>query len=590
MRIAFNPARELEQLVRRVASGTPGLGGEFNPEIKPADPRNGDYQANGVLAHAKAAKANPRALAVALLDALKADAEFDAAHISAEIAGPGFINFKLTPAYYAAWLEKYGDESALRTGAAEFYHGKRIVADYPSANTAKQMHVGHLRPLVIGEAVARLIAFCGANLTRDNHIGDWGTNFGTLILAIKRTGYKLDPANDNALQELDDLYKLGSGWLKSNPADADESRAELVKLQNEDPDNFAMWEKIVAVSNAACERIYARFGVKPDVTLGESFYRDKVGLVYDELIKCGLAEISEGALVVWHDEVPRWNRDGGTPFIIRKKDGASNYASTDLATMLYRVEHFGAEECVIFTDSRQQEHFQQLFLTTKKWFEKTGRKLPVMRHVYWGTILGEDGRAIKTKSGESLRLQVLLDEAEERAFAIVSEKSLHLPEEERRAIARTVGISAIRYADLVQNRTIDYTFSWEKLLAFEGNTAPYMLYAVARIRSIFRKLDIQPGEGETGATAPETPQELSLARKLVNFSGAVDAACADLLPHILCTYLYELAGEFSSFYAADKVAVDDPAVRARRLRLCARTCATLEAGLRLLGITPLERM
>lgn len=590
MRIAFNPARELDGLVRRVASATPGFGGEFHPEIKPADPRHGDYQANGVLPFAKAAKANPRALATALLDALKASPEFDAAHISAEIAGPGFINFKLTPAYYAAWLAKYGDESSLRAGAAELYHGKKVVIDYPSPNTAKQMHVGHLRPMVVGEAVARLLAFCGADLVRDNHIGDWGTNFGTLILAIKRTGYTLDPANDNALEELEGLYKTGSAWIKADPADGDASRAELVKLQNGDPENLALWEKIVAVSNAACERVYARLGVKPDVTLGESFYRDKVDRVYAELTDIGLAEMSEGALVVWHDEVPRWNRDGGTPFLIRKKDGASNYASTDLATILYRKEHFKADECVIVTDGRQQEHFAQLFATAKKWFDKKGYELPSLRHVWFGTILGEDGKAIKTKSGDPIRLKQLLDEAEERAFAIVTAKNPDVPESERRAIARTVGIAAIRYADLVQNRTLDYTFSWDKLLAFEGNTAPYLLYAVARIRSIFRKLDLAPGAGENGASAPETPQEISLARKLVNFSGAVDAACAELLPHILCTYLYELAGEFSSFYAADKVAVDDPAVRARRLRLCARTLATLEAGLRLLGIEPLERM
>lgn len=590
MRIAFNPARELETLVRAVAASTPGFGGEFNPEIRPADPRFGDYQANGILPHAKAAKANPRALATALLDALKAAPAFDAAHITAEIAGPGFINFKLTPAYYDAWLARFGDDASLRAGAAALYHGKKVVIDYPSPNTAKQMHVGHLRPMVVGEAVARLLAFCGADLVRDNHIGDWGTNFGTLILAIKRTGYALDPANDNALEELENLYKTGSGWIKADPADGDASRAELVKLQNGDAENLALWEKIVAVSNAACERQYARLGVKPDVTLGESFYRDKVDRVYAELTDTGLAETSEGALVVWHDEEPRWKRDGGTPFIIRKRDGASNYASTDLATILYRVEHFRADECVYVTDGRQQEHFAQLFLTADKWFKKTGRTLPSLRHVWFGTILGEDGKAIKTKSGDPIRLKQLLDEAEERAFAIVSEKNPDAPEAERRAIARTVGVAAIRYADLVQNRTLDYTFSWDKLLAFEGNTAPYLLYAVARIRSIFRKAGLALGAGETGATPPETPQEISLARKLVNFAGAVDTACVELRPHHLCTYLYELAGEFSSFYAADKVSVDDPAVRARRLRLCARTCATLESGLRLLGIEPLERM
>ena len=590
MRIAFNPARELDRVVRAVAASTPGFGGEFNPEVRPADPRFGDYQVNGVLPHAKLAKANPRALAVALLDALKASPEFDPAHISAEIAGPGFINFKLTAAYYAGWLARFGDEASLRSGAAALYHGKSVIIDYPSPNTAKQMHVGHLRPMVVGEAVARLLEFCGAKLTRDNHIGDWGTNFGTIILAIKRTGYTLDAANENALEELEGLYKTGSSWIKANPADGDASRAELVKLQSGDPENLALWEKIVAVSNAACERQYARLGVKPDVTLGESFYRDKVDRVYSELTDAGLAEMSGGALVVWHDEEPRWKRDGGTPFIIRKRDGASNYASTDLATILYRVEHFGADECVYVTDGRQQEHFAQLFLTADKWFKKTGRTLPSLRHVWFGTILGEDGKAIKTKSGDPIRLKQLLDEAEERAFAIVSEKSGDLPEAERRAIARTVGVASIRYADLVQNRTLDYTFSWEKLLAFEGNTAPYLLYAVVRTRSIFRKLGLELGQGEEGATAPETPHELSLSRKLVNFSGAVDLACSELRPHHLCTYLYELAGEFSSFITADRVIHDDPAVRARRLRLCARTCATLESGLRLLGIDPLERM
>jgi arginyl-tRNA synthetase len=311
--------------------------------------------------------------------------------------------------------------------------------------------------------------------------------------------------------------------------------------------------------------------------------------VYNELTKLGLAEESQGALVVFHPEHPRFKTQ---PFIIRKSDGASNYASTDLATMLYRVEHFKADAIVVLTDTRQSDHFEQLWLTTQKWFAKTGRKLPRFEHVTFGSILGEDGKAIKTRSGDPIKLKDLLAEAEARAFAIVTEKSPELPETERRDIANAVGVGAVRYADLVQNRSSDYVFAWDKILSFDGNTAPYLLYAVARIRSIFRKQNIEPKDAASGAgaTPPETPGELALARKLASFASALKLTTTTLRPHFLCIYLYELAGEFSSFYTADKVLVDDPAVRARRLLLCARTLLVLETGLRLLGLRPLSRM
>jgi arginyl-tRNA synthetase len=347
------------------------------------------------------------------------------------------------------------------------------------------------------------------------------------------------------------------------------------------------------VSNAACQRSYDQFGLRSDLVLGESFYRDKVDQVYRELAEAGLAEASDGALVVWHDEVPRYSRHAETklPFIVRKKDGSSNYASTDLATVLYRAEVLGAEEIVYVTDGRQQDHFQQLFLTAEKWFKATGRRLPRLRHVWFGTILGEDGKAIKTKSGDPVRLQSLIDEATAKALEKVNEKSGDIPAAERRdVIAPRLGVAALRYADLVSNRTMDYRFSWDKMLAFEGNTAPYLLYQAVRVRSVFRNAGLAVGQGEAGATPPETPGEIALARRLLGFTAALDEACDDLRPHILCTYLHELAGAYSSFYADNKVLVDDPAVRARRLALCARTSALLESGLRLLGIEPLERM
>jgi len=592
MSVWFNPAREIEALLRQAAEAVPTLGKGFNPELKPSDPRHADFQANGVLAAAKAAKANPRALATSLVEALRQQAGWDETLVQVEVAGPGFINFKLTPAALGAWLREYRDESKWRAGAARLMGGQKVIIDYPSPNTAKQMHVGHLRPIVIGEAVARLIAFCGADLIRDNHIGDWGTNFGILILAIRRAKFVLDPQSPEALEDLERLYKEGSAATKADPVLLEAARAELAKLQSGDPENLALWEQIVAVSNAACQRIYDQFGLKTDYILGESFYRDKVEQVYTELQQCGLAEESEGALVVWHDEEPRFSRQAETklPFIVRKKDGSSNYASTDLATLLYRTQYFKATEIVYVTDGRQQDHFQQLFLTGKKWFQATQRTLPRLRHVWFGTILGSDGKAIKTKSGDPVRLQALIDEATQRAFESVTNKSPDLPEAERQHIAKTIGVAALRYADLSSNRTMDYSFSWEKLLSFEGNTAPYLLYANVRVRSIFRKLNLAVGQGETGASDPTTPTEIALARKLLAFTAALDQALEELRPHHLCTYLHELASAYGAFYAADNVIVDEPDVQARRLMLCARTSAIMETGLRLLGIEPLERM
>lgn len=586
MEIWFHPAKAIAALTKNAAQAA-GFDADFDPVIRPADPKFGDFQANGALQYAKARRENPRAAGEKLLAAIQSSPEFDKQLVETSIAGPGFVNFKLTKKFLGKWLAKYSGEAELRAAAKQFYGGRKTVIDYPSPNTAKQMHVGHLRPMVIGEAVKRLLKFCGADIVTDNHIGDWGTNFGILIYGIKTSGYKLDPENENSLEELEQMYKRGSALAKADPAAADAARAELVKLQNGDPENVALWNKINEVSSASFARMYKRMGLTIDYTLGESFYRDKVGRIYKELTECGIAEENQGALVVFLHEHERFKTQ---PFIIRKSDGASNYASTDLATLLYRVEHFGAEEVVYVTDGRQQDHFQQLFMTAAKWFGCKGYKLPKLRHVWFGTILGEDGKAIKTKSGEPVRLKALLDEAVARAKKILLEKNPDTPQDEADKIAETVGVAALRYADLSQNRTNDYLFSWDKLLAFDGNTAPYLLYAVARMHSIFRKLDISPDADFSAASEIETEQEIALARKLVALPAVFELTLAELRPHYLCTYLYELAGIFSTFYNANKVIVDDESVKARRLMLCSRTMRVLEAGLRVLGIEPLEKM
>jgi arginyl-tRNA synthetase len=588
MHVSFNLAAELDTALKSAAHAAGFADADaFAPEVRTADPQHGDFQANGVLGYAKARKLNPRAVATQLVAALPSSVT---ALCDTVIAGPGFLNFTLKPAALLAWLRLHDSAEHLRAGAAAAHAGQTWVVDYSSPNTAKQMHVGHLRSAVIGEAICRLLAFTGAHVIRDNHLGDWGTQFGKLIYAFKRWA---DPAALAAdpIEELERLYKLGNNAAPDGSPELDEARRELVKLQDGDPENVALWKKFTDVSLAAFQQIYDRLGIRFDHHHGESFYNDKLARVYRELTETvpPLAEISEGALVVFHPEHPRFKTQ---PFLVRKADGASNYASTDLATALYRTEHFRADGIVVVTDFRQGDHFEQLFLTVKKWFAAKHYRLPELHHVTFGAVTGEDGKALKTRDGDTIRLKALLDEAEERAFALVTEKSPEFPEAERREIARVVGIGSVQYADLSQNRSSNYIFSWEKMLALDGNTAPYLLYAVTRVHSIFRKLGIAPGDPATEslASALESPAELALARKLVKFPNALDTALSTLRPHFLCLYLYELAGEFSSFYAADKVAVDDDAIRARRLLLCARTVLTLETGLHLLGLRTLTRM
>jgi arginyl-tRNA synthetase len=580
----FNLGTSLDASLQAAAAAA-GLETPFAPEVRGADPRHGDFQANGVLGYARARKLNPRAVAQQLVAALPGDvtAAYDVA-----IAGPGFINFTLKPAGLLGWLQSHAQASQLAAGAAATRAGEAWIVDYSSPNTAKQMHVGHLRSAVIGEAVARLLAYSGAKVTRDNHIGDWGTQFGKLIWAYKRHVDQAALARD-PIEEFERLYKLGNHAADADVAVMDEARAELVQLQAGKPESLAVWRQINEASLRAFQQLYDQLGIRFDLTLGESFYNDKVARVYEELSRLGLAQESLGALVVFHPEHPRFKEQ---PFIIRKSDGAANYASTDLATILYRVEVLKSTGMLYVVDKRQGDHFEQLFITARKWFAATNRPLPRLEHVDFGTVLGENNKPLKTRSGENIKLKDLLTEASDRAYELVCTKNPELPEAEKRVIAEVVGTGSVQYADLAQNRSSDYVFAWDRMISLEGNTAAYLLYAVARIHSIFRKLGATPGDaaGEAAASGLETPTELALARKLVKFPEAIQLATSQLRPHFLCLYLYELAGEFSAFYNADKVAVDDPAVRARRLLLCARTLLILETGLQLLGLRTLARM
>lgn len=585
MHPAFDLIGEIEEALRAAAAAAGIEPGAFEPGVRTADPRHGDFQANGVLAAAKKAGKPPRPMAEAIASSL-GNGVRDSFDVT--VAGPGFINFAARPPFLLAWLQAHRTEGALAAGARAEHRDETWVVDYSSPNTAKQMHVGHLRSAVIGEAISRLLGFTGARVVRDNHIGDWGTQYGKLIWACRRHLDAAALARD-PIEEFERLYKLGSAAAESDPAVMNEARSELVRLQSGDPESLALWRSINEASLAAFQRIYDRLGIRFDETLGESFYNDKVERVYSDLVAAQIAVESEGALVVFHAEHPRFNTQ---PMIVRKSDGAANYATTDLATILYRTQHFRANVVLYVVDKRQADHFEQLFLTARKWFLFAGLPLPTLEHVDFGSVLGENGKPLKTRTGENIKLRDLLDEAADRAFALVSAKSPEFPEDERRTIAEIVGVGSVQYADLSQNRASDYVFSWDKMISLEGNTAAYLLYAVARIRSIFRRQGLECGDTASEAAADpfQTPGEIALARKLVKFADALRVAVETLSPHFLCLYLYELASEFSTFYNADKVIVEDPVVRGRRLLLCARTLLVLEKGLHLLGLRTLERM
>lgn len=558
------------------------------------DPKFGDYQSNALMSLAKARKMNPRQLATDVL------AKLDVAEWceKVEIAGAGFLNFRLTTAALDAALQSAArGEHLFFTKAAQ---PKTIVVDFSSPNVAKPMHVGHIRSTGIGDALQRTLRLLGHYVITDNHIGDWGTAFGKLLLGWKQL---LDrPALErDAIAELERLYKIINTDCESNPARLEEAKQELVKLQAGDPENIAIWKEMTLVSQKQFDTIYRRLGVKFDHTLGESFYNPWLNDVVEDLLKRGIARESEGAVAIFSDGslLPKEdpflvNRDGEwvpDPALIRKSDGGFNYTTTDLATLDYRIKTWSPQEILYVVDDRQSPHFKKVFLSFARWQPEAAKKVKLV-HVGFGKIMGDDGKPFKTRSGDTVKLSDLLDEAEERSLAIVSEKNPDMPEAQRQEIARVIGTAAVKYADLLPNRQSDYIFSWDKMLALTGNTAPYLLYAYSRIRSIFRKLEqpdfkiAHPENIHLAASA-----ELALAKHLLNFGLALEGMADEYRPNFLCNYLFELAGKFTSFYENCPVLkAETEALRDSRLALCDLTARVLKQGLEALGIETIEQM
>lgn len=555
------------------------------------DPKFGDYQSNALMSLAKARKTNPRQLAADVLARL----EVSAWCARVEIAGAGFLNFHLKPAALAEALQ-----SASR-GEHLFFQPVRpprtVIVDFSSPNVAKPMHVGHIRSTGIGDALQRLLRLLGHRVVTDNHIGDWGTQFGKLLLGWKQLLDRAALARD-AIAELERLYKVINAECEARPERLGEAKQELVKLQAGDTENIAIWQEMIRLSQVQFDAIYRRLGVKFDQTLGESFYNPQLGGVVADLLARGIARESEGAVGVFSDgslppkEDPFLvQRDGewvADPALVRKSDGGFNYTTTDLATIDYRLKTWSPAEIVYVVDDRQSGHFKKLFAAFARWQPQAAQRVKLI-HVGFGKILGDDGKPFKTRSGDTVKLGDLLDEAEARAFKIVSDKSPDLPDSQRRDIARVIGLGAVKYADLLPNRQSDYVFSWDKMLALSGNTAPYLQYAYARIRSIFRKAgaEIQVSGSELQVNAA---QEIALCKHLLNFGLVLEAAAAEYRPNFICNYLYELAGKFTSFYENCPVLKAGPAERASRLVLCDLTARVLRQGLEVLGIETLEQM
>ena len=493
------------------------------------------------------------------------------------VAGAGFINFKLRAETVAkAVVELFADE---RLGVAKSESPKKIVIDFGSPNVAKPMHVGHIRSIALGDALARVASFLGHDVIRDNHVGDWGTQFGMVIWAWKnlldRNAIQRDP-----LAEIARIYKETNARSAADPAVREACRQELVKLQAGDKENLEIWKECVALSMHDFEHVYELLDIHYDIQCGESFYNDKLPAVVDRLLKSKIAEISEGAVVVFFPEVPEL---ADKPCIIRKKDGGFNYATSDIATVDYRVSELKRDTLWYVVGAPQTLHFKEIFEIARREGHKSD-----LRHIPFGNVLGEDRKLMKTRSGENVPLRQLLEEASSRARKIVDEKNPDLGEEEKTEIARIIGIGAVKYADLSQYRMTDYVFSWDKMLALQGNTAPYLQNAYVRVRSIFRKAN---------QAAPEVAElvlgevaEIDLARKLYQFAETVPQVLNDFRPNILANYLFELANAFHGFYEACPVLKSDEPARSSRLALCHLTGRVLQRGLGLLGIKVPEKM
>ena len=603
---------------------------------------HGDFQINGVMGAAKKAKQNPRELAQKVAEVLADNAVIE----SAEVAGPGFINLRLRPEFLAQNIQTALNDA--RFGVAKTDKPQTVVIDYSSPNLAKEMHVGHLRSSIIGDSISRVLEFMGNTVIRQNHVGDWGTQFGMLV------AYLVEQQKDNAAFELADLeqfYRAAKVRFDEDPAFADTAREYVVKLQGGDETVLALWKQFVDISLSHAQAVYDTLGLKlrPEDVAGESKYNDDLQPVVDDLVQKGLAVEDDGAKVVFLDEFK--NKEGEpAAFIVQKQGGGFLYASTDLACLRYRVGTLHADRLLYVVDHRQALHFEQLFTTSRK-----AGYLPEdvkAEFIGFGTMMGKDGKPFKTRSGDTVKLVDLLDEAINRAEQVVKEKNpkwqltteledglkkissltnsdnlknklkynlenkkleitlendvvYHLPidkidkivrgaEEytdtalsDAEKIARVVGIGAVKYADLSKNRTSDYVFDWDAMLSFEGNTAPYLQYAYTRVQSVFRKA------GEWDATAPTVltePLEKQLAAELLKFEDVLQSVADTAYPHYLAAYLYQIATLFSRFYEACPILKSEGATRNSRLQLAKLTGDTLKQGLELLGIDVLDVM
>lgn len=577
----------ISQLLASAVSGLQSQGvlpDDIQPSIQveiARDKAHGDFASNLAMTLAKAARMKPRDLAEQLIAALPAHEAVS----DVSIAGPGFINFFQNRQWLAANLDRALSDPRLAIPLAE--PAQKVVVDYSSPNLAKEMHVGHLRSTIIGDAVVRVLEHLGHTVVRQNHVGDWGTQFGMLLAYLEEQSVDAEAE----LADLENFYRQAKQRFDESPEFADRARERVVQLQAGDTACLALWERFNRISLGHCQAVYDRLGVSltPADVRGESAYNDKLASVVEALQAKGLLTESQGARCVFLDEFK--NAEGNPlPVIIQKAGGGYLYATSDLAAMRYRHEQLHADRVLYFVDQRQALHFQQVFKVAR--LAGFVPETMQLEHMGFGTMNGADGKPFKTRDGGTVKLVDLLDEAEERAHQLVSQKNPDLDAAELRQIARAVGIGAVKYADLSKHRNSDYNFNFELMLSFEGNTAPYLMYAYTRVASVFRKLDRSMTSVEDlGPMQLEQPAEVELAAHLAQYSQTLEYVAREGTPHVLCHYLYELAGRFSSFYELCPIlAAEQPAQKDSRLRLAALTGRTLRQGLTLLGIDTLERM
>jgi arginyl-tRNA synthetase len=548
------------------------------------DKSHGDFATNIALMLAKPAGMKPRDLAEKLIAALPADN----AVAKVEIAGPGFINFFQADDWLTGLLDQALADEHL--GVARPAQAQTVVVDYSSPNLAKEMHVGHLRSSIIGDAVVRTLEFLGHRVVRQNHVGDWGTQFGMLLAYLEeQKSEESDTELSRELGDLEGFYRAAKQRFDESGDFATRARSLVVKLQAGDEHCLALWREFNSVSLSHCQAVYDRLGVSltPADVRGESAYNDDLAQVVADLDARGLLSEDQGAQCVFMDEFK--NKEGAPlPVIVRKADGGYLYATTDLAALRYRAGSLHADRMLYFVDQRQALHFQQMFSLAKR-----ARFVPEeteLEHMGFGTMNGPDGRPFKTRDGGTVKLIDLLDEAEERAYTLVRDKNPELDDQDLRTIAHAVGIGAVKYADLSKNRSSDYIFNFEQMLSFEGNTAPYLLYAYTRVASVFRKAGLDMTQ-VSGDFLLQEDAEQALAARLVQFREVLESVAEKGLPHLLCTYLYDVAGLFSTFYEHCPIlSGDNEALKQSRLKLAALTARTLKQGMELLGLSPLERM